>query len=51
MPSNMLVMGPTTAIRNSVLGVGGSRSMFDTPPNRKRVIRRTGNPRALATSE
>src|SRR5215510_14260465 len=50
-PNKILVMGPTTAIRNSAFGVAGSRSIFETPPKRKSVIRRTGNPCALATSE
>lgn len=50
-PRTILVIGPTMAIRNSAPAEVGSRSILETPPNRNRVIRRTGIPRAFATSE
>jgi hypothetical protein len=46
-----LVTGPTTAIRNSARGLGGSSSRCETPPNTCRVIPRTESPCAIATSE
>src|SRR5690606_21420064 len=42
---------PTTAMRNSDMGDSGSRSMFETPPNRNSVMLRTGMPNARAVSE
>ena len=40
--SAMLVSGPTTAIKNSALALGGSPAIWDTPPNINSVIRLTG---------
>ena len=37
-----LVSGPTTAIRNSALALGGSPAIWDTPPKMNRVIRLYG---------
>ena len=39
------------AIQNSAAGDGGSRSMFETPPNMCSVMSRTGMPYIFATSE
>jgi hypothetical protein len=50
-PRRMLVTGPTIAMKNSALADGGSRSMFETPPNRKRVMLRTRMPKRIATIE
>src|SRR5690349_791801 len=47
----MLAMGPTIAMKSSDAGVGGSRSMFDTPPNMWSVMSLTGMPYMRATSE
>ena len=51
MPRTTLVIGPTTAVRNSARALGGSRSRLDTPPKRKSVMRSTGTPKRLATRE
>src|ERR1019366_6751477 len=50
-PRRKLVRGPTTAVKNSALGEGGSRSMFETPPKRKSVMLLTGTPKRCATTE
>ena len=43
-PMPMLAIGPTIAMRSSAWGVGGSFSMFETPPKRWSVMSRTGIP-------
>ena len=50
-PITTLARGPTTAITISLLGVSGSFSIFDTPPNRYNSISDTINPYFCATQE
>ena len=50
-PIAKLVNGPTTAIIISLLGVSGSFSIFETPPNIYNSISVTINPYFWATNE
>ncbi len=48
--STRLAMGPTMAIKNSALGLGGSCFISDTPPRANRVIPAMGTRRFCAIS-